>query len=84
MLWTNEKNKSFDDVSVYRFLLEPGNIFINGTDSSFKITGAEAQQEKEEWDAQKEDLISYKINLRKSGNPFNEIEMVNEKIKIRD
>lgn len=47
MLWTNVKNKNFDDVSVYRFLLEPGNIFINGTDSSFKITGAKAQHEKD-------------------------------------
>jgi len=46
-LWTNVNNINFDDVSVHRFLIEPCNILIKGTDSNLRITGHIAEQEKQ-------------------------------------
>ncbi len=85
LLWTDIKNRDFDDPSVIRFLLEPNNMYIsyNASDTlEAIIKGSEAQTEKEAWDKQKRILIYSKAQVYKTmdsivkhskanGNPIN-------------
>jgi len=64
LLWTDIKNRNFDDPSVIRFILEPTNVHI-----SYKLSdplnplikGSKAQTEKDNWDKVKMPLL---INTR--------------------
>jgi thiol-disulfide isomerase/thioredoxin len=68
LLWTDLKNRDFDDPSVIRFLLEPNNIYI-----SYKmneavnpvITGSRSETEKRNWDKVKMSLLNSKQQLYK-------------------
>lgn len=62
LLWTDIQNRSFDDPSVVRFLLEPGTIYISkmNDESNAIIKGSESQAEKEEWDKKKTSLLESK------------------------
>jgi thiol-disulfide isomerase/thioredoxin len=69
MLWTDIKNRDFDDSSVIRFLLEPNKIYISykphgGTNPI--ITGSRSQTEKEKWDKQKSFLLLAKAQIYRS------------------
>lgn len=59
LIWTNMKNKDFDDQSVIRFILSPGTIQISKIDGVKKatITGSLPQDEKEKWDSVKSSQI---------------------------
>lgn len=56
MLWTDINKRVYDDKSMLRFILEPGNvgIFCNADDATnAKVTGLKSQAEKEKWDQKK-------------------------------
>lgn len=69
LLWTDLKNRNFDDPSVIRLLLEPNNMHI-----SYKvkdplnpiIKGSKLQTEKEKWDKQKHPLLLASDQVYKS------------------
>jgi thiol-disulfide isomerase/thioredoxin len=61
LLWTDLRNRDFDDPSVIRFLLEPGTIYIshNVKDAvNSIIIGSESQSEKDSWDRAKLTLLN--------------------------
>jgi thiol-disulfide isomerase/thioredoxin len=63
LLWTDLKNRYFDDSSVIRFLLEPGNISIVSRKEDALhplITGSAAESEKDDWDKEKQVLLTVK------------------------
>jgi peroxiredoxin len=63
LLWTNLKNRSFDDPSVIHFLLEPDSIYLsyNSSDALHPvIKGSGSQTEKEDWDNVKAALLNGK------------------------
>jgi thiol-disulfide isomerase/thioredoxin len=63
LLWTDINNHIYDDKTMLRFILEPGNIFIacNNEDAIHAVVaGSKAQIEKQEWDKQKLNLIAKK------------------------
>jgi len=69
LLWTNMKNRNFDDRSVIRFLLEPKKIFITFKETNEPTTiidGSKSQKEKENWDKQKSGLLFSKNAIQKS------------------
>lgn len=73
MLWTDPKNRNFDDSTVIRFLLEPNiiNIYkINDTSSAI-INGSKSQKEKEEWDYRKSSLLMSKEQCDKTYHILN-------------
>jgi peroxiredoxin len=60
LLWTDLKNKNFDDHSVIRFLVEPNNISIfceKDDESTAIIKGSKSEIEKEKWDKEKSFLL---------------------------
>ncbi len=59
LIWTNMQNKDFDDQSVIRFILGPGDIHISKIDGVKKatITGSPSQDEKAKWDSVKSSQI---------------------------
>lgn len=60
MLWTDIKNLNFDDSSVIRFLLEPGDLYVSyraHAGENAVITGSASQEEKEKLDRQKSSLL---------------------------
>lgn len=59
LIWTNMQNKDFDDKSVIRFILGPGDIHISKIDGEKKatITGSPSQDEKAKWDGVKSSMI---------------------------
>ena len=68
-LWTNLKNRNFDDPSVIRFLLGPGKIDIRyRLDDALHpvIEGSKAQSEKEDWDRENRLLLAGKMRKRDS------------------
>ena len=70
-LWTNLKNKSFSDKSVFRFLLEAGNISIiykDGLDTKPIIKGLKTQIEWEKWEEEKSKFIISKAQYKKSAD----------------
>lgn len=62
LLWTDLKNKDFDDPTVIRFLLEPNTIEIykENDKSPALIKGSKSQKEKEAWDKNKSSLLTIK------------------------
>lgn len=62
LLWTDLKNRNFDDPTVIRFLLESGKIVMHKKNdkSPAIIKGSGSQQEKEAWDKQKSSLLIIK------------------------
>jgi peroxiredoxin len=63
LLWTNLKNRSFDDPSVIHFLLEPESIYLsyNSSDALHPvIKGSGSQTEKDDWDNVKAALLNGK------------------------
>jgi len=75
ILWTNIKNRSFDDPSVVRFLLEPDIIHISkpNAESDAIIKGSEPQAEKEKWDKQKSNLLRNKKRYYQSFDSLNKL-----------
>lgn len=63
LLWTNLKNRDFDDSSVIRFLLEPDSMgMLYNVKDALKpiITGSASEAEKENWDRAKMSLLNSK------------------------
>jgi thiol-disulfide isomerase/thioredoxin len=56
-IWTDTSNHNFSDRTVIRFLLEPGNIQIYYKNYNAIIKGSKAQEEKENFDRIKSDLV---------------------------
>ena len=70
-LWTNLKNKSFSDKSVFRFLLEAGNISIiykDGLDTKPIIKGLKTQIEWDKWEEEKSKFIISKAQYKKKAD----------------
>lgn len=70
-LWTDLKNKSFNDKSVFRFLLEAGNIsfiYKDGLDAKPIIKGLKTQIEWEKWEDEKSKFILSKAQYKKSAD----------------
>ena len=67
-LWTDLKNKSYSDKSVFRFLLETGNISViykDGLDAKPIIKGLRTQIELENWEEEKSKFIISKALYKK-------------------
>lgn len=80
LLWTNLKNRNFDDRSVIRFLLEPKKIFITFKETNeptTKVYGSKTQKEKENWDTQKSILLISKNAIRKSIDSLYQLSKIN-------
>lgn len=56
-LWTDTSNLNFGDLSVVRFLLEPGNIYIIYKNRNAIIKGSESQEEKEHFEKENASLF---------------------------
>lgn len=84
MLWTNTKNINFDDHSVVRFLLEPGNIYIEYSDSNIIINGSKSQVEKEILDNLKYSLILSKYIYRKTSDSLYQQSKVNQNLPYQN
>jgi thiol-disulfide isomerase/thioredoxin len=68
-LWTDLKNRNYDDPSVIRFLLEPGRLFVSHNIAdplNNQIRGSASEMEKEEWCRQNADLLSAKEAIYQS------------------
>jgi thiol-disulfide isomerase/thioredoxin len=69
LLWADPKNRVFDNPSMMRFLLEPGNIYIackKDNESNGIIKGSASQTEKEKWDSKKSSLLSARADVYQS------------------
>lgn len=62
LLWTDLRNRNFDDPTVIRFLLEPKavNIYKKNDQAPALIQGSESQKEKESWDRYKSSFLAIK------------------------
>ncbi|MEO6962479.1 MAG: TlpA disulfide reductase family protein [Puia sp.] len=75
-LWTDIKNRNFDDSSVIRFLLEPNDMHISykaHSGSNAIIKGSKSQTEKENWDRLKSPLLSAEAQIYKSMNSLSKL-----------
>ena len=67
-LWTDLKNKNYSDKSVFRFLLEAGNISViykDGLDTKPIIKGLKTQIELDKWEEEKSKFIISKAQYKK-------------------
>ena len=70
-LWTDIKNKSYSDKSVFRFLLEAGNISISykdGLETKPIIKGLKTQIEWDKWEEEKSKFIISKAQYKKKAD----------------
>ena len=65
-LWTDTSNHNFSDHSVVRFLLEPGEIYINYNNGNAFIKGSKSQDEKKRFDITKALWLNKKNKILKS------------------
>jgi len=80
ILWTDIKNKNFDDSSVVRFLLEPKSMFLSyKIDDPFHyvITGSGSEAEKETWDKKKSLELTYKEEYYNKLRSLNRLSSIN-------
>jgi len=87
LLWTDLKNKNFDDSSVIRFLLEPNTMYISYKvhgGSNPIITGSKSQTEKEKWDKQKSFLLVPLSRIYKSIFPLVKLSKTNGNPELQD
>ncbi len=87
LLWTNIKNRNFDDRSVIRFLLEPKKIFITFKETNEPTTimdGSNSQKEKENWDKQKSFLLFSKNAIQKSIDSLYLLSKKNDDFTLKD
>lgn len=63
-LYTDLQNINMSDSTVVRFLLEPGDIYIEYKDKQSKISGGTVQQEKEKLDAAKSGINMYSEKIK--------------------
>lgn len=87
LLWTDTKNRNFDDPSVIRFLLETNSMYISykvNDASNTIIKGSQSQAEKEEWDKRKSFLLSAKADVNKSIDSLAKLSKNNKNIAFEN
>ncbi len=87
LLWTNPKNRDFDDPSVIRFLLEPNSIHIVynvNAPEKYRISGSKSQIEKQEWDQHKFNLLATKYQYRTWIDSLYKVSRSNDHLNYQD
>ncbi|RYY69177.1 MAG: AhpC/TSA family protein [Chitinophagaceae bacterium] len=82
ILRTDIETTNLEDKSIIRFLLEPGtiNIVVNILNNPTAIiTGGPAQQEKDDWDRQKKDLLDARAFYYHKADSLNNLQNKNNK-----
>jgi thiol-disulfide isomerase/thioredoxin len=86
-LWADPSNHAFDNPSMIRFLLEPGNISIfckKDEEANGIIKGSRSETEKEKWDKKKLLLLPDKAQIDKSIDSVYKLSKVNPSHRLQD
>ena len=86
LIWTNLRNKDFDDQSVIRFILTPGFIDVSKTDGVKKarISGSPAQAEKDRWDSVKATLTAAEDQRLATADSLKKLERQTGQLSLKD